>query len=295
MEPFVLDGKKLSKLYENQIRLEVEKLISDGRRVPGLGVILVGDNPASKAYVANKGKFAKRVGFHTVQIDLAANATYEEVEGAIQQLNKQNDIDGILLQLPLPSHLDSAKLLDVIDPRKDADGLHPVNQGLLMKGKAFAKPCTPRGCMALLDYYYWSERKEGEAPPAADLSGKIAAVVGRSILVGKPLSLLLLERNATVIATHSRTKDIETVTRQADIVIAASGVPHLVKKGWVKEGAVVIDVGINRLSDGSLTGDVAYDEVSEVASAITPVPGGVGPMTVAMLMANTLELRLKRI
>lgn len=288
-----LNGKLLATVVEREISARVEALRSSGGRVPGLGVLLVGDNPASLAYVSTKEKVAKRCGLASIEVRLPKDATFSQVADAISSLNKNPDIDGILLQLPVPEHLDSDKLLDLIDPAKDADGLHPLNQGLLMGGRAAVKPCTPLGCMKLIDLAF---AKVDPADPSVSLSkipevslkGKSAVVVGRSILVGKPVALLLLERNATVTMAHSKTADLAAVCRNADIVVAACGQPGLVKGDWIKPGAIVIDVGINRLSDGKLTGDVAYSEAREVAGAVTPVPGGVGPMTVVMLIYNTL-------
>ncbi len=263
-----------------------------------MGVILVGDNPASKSYVANKEKFAARCGIKAFDKILPSDASVADVERAILEFNRTPEIDGILLQLPLPSHLKANPLISLIDPKKDADGLHPVNQGLLMRGEGSLRPCTPVGVLKFVDLAF-SSVESGAAGATlsnikpADLSGKMAVVIGRSILVGKPVSLLLQERNATVIMAHSKTKDLASVVRQGDVVVAAVGVPHLVKGDWIKEGAVVIDVGINRMSDGKLTGDVEFPSAAQRASAITPVPGGAGPMTVAMLIHNTLQAYLR--
>ncbi len=268
--------------------------------VPGLAVLLVGEDPASGYYVRTKSKVATRCGFQTFDERLPASASFDDVAAVLTRFNEDANIHGILLQLPLPASLPENKLLDLIDPEKDADGLHPYNQGLLARGDALLKPCTPLGCMHLVDLALSDiESGEGELPkhglPRGDLSAKHAVVIGRSILVGKPLVQLLLERNATVTTVHSRTAKIEEICRSADILIAAVGRPHLVTSGWVKEGAIVIDVGINRLEDGSLTGDVDYDAVAPICQAITPVPGGVGPMTVAMLMENTFNSFLRSI
>ncbi len=290
----VLDGKWLGALVQKQIKATVDKESARRGRAPGLAVILVGDNPASKTYVANKERAAAACGFVAFDAKLGAQASEAEIAAVIQKFNNDSKVDGILLQLPLPKGLNEKKLLDLIDSRKDADGLHPTNQGLLMRGEGRLRSCTPLGAMLLLDLAF-SEAASGDASAQlsdirpADLSGKRAIVIGRSILVGKPVALMLLERNATVTMAHSRTKDLPAVTREADIVIAAVGVPELVKGDWIKPGAIVIDVGINRTAAGTLVGDVDYAECSRNASAITPVPGGVGPMTVTMLMKNTLE------
>lgn len=297
--PKILDGKWLAEQVLAKVQQEVSSLTSSGQRAPGLGVLLVGDNPASKAYVANKEKCATKCGFQTFDVRLAADASFESVREAVLQFNNDNRVDGILMQLPLPGHLDSSKLLDLIDPAKDADGLHPLNQGLLMKGAGTLRPCTPLGVMRHIDLAYSAvdpSKPESitQEIPVARLDGKHVVVVGRSVLVGKPVGFLCLERNATVTFGHSKTHDLPALCRSADIVIAAVGVPHLVKAEWVKEGAVVIDVGINRLPSGKLTGDVDFEAVAPKTQAITPVPGGVGPMTVAMLIQNTLQARKLR-
>jgi methylenetetrahydrofolate dehydrogenase (NADP+)/methenyltetrahydrofolate cyclohydrolase len=286
MTATLIDGKIISA----QVRERIKNTVADVRaksphaRAPGLAVILVGDNPASKTYVANKGKAARECGFETFDAVLPHNATYEQVASAIESFNLNPAVDGILLQLPLPKELDcSDRLISLIDPQKDADGLHPVNQGLLMQGRAELKPCTPAGCIELLEQ------------SGVSLAGKHAVVIGRSILVGKPAALLLLEKHATVTIAHSKTKDLAAVVKSADIVVAAVGIPEFVKGDWIREGAVVIDVGINRMPDGKLKGDVDFDAASRVASQITPVPGGVGPMTIAMLLQNTLTAYLKKI
>jgi len=286
----ILDGKWLSEQIQARIRREVEEL----GYAPGLGVILVGDDPASHTYVANKEKLAKGCGLETFEVRLPATASFDDVRGAIEGFNRDDRVDGILLQLPLPREIRGRTndLLSLIDPRKDADGLHPFNQGLLMRGEGVVTPCTPQGAMALIDLALSGSPVGGAEPvslPAADLAGKHAVVIGRSILVGKPVGLLLLDRNATVTLAHSKTPDLPAVCRGADIVVAAVGVPRLVKREWIKPGAIVIDVGINRLDTGKLAGDVDFDGVKEIAAAITPVPKGVGPMTVVMLILNTLS------
>lgn len=287
----VLDGKFLSGLIKKDIAEKVAKAVAAGHRKPGLGVVLVGENPASKTYVANKEKFAAECGFAATDVRLGADSTITQVRDAIKRLNQDQSVDGILLQLPLPKHLDANQCIPLIHPAKDADGLHPLNQGLLLRGEGGVRPCTPQGSLAMIDLalhsgglpQHFSEIKE------ASLAGKRAVVIGRSILVGKPVALMLLERNATVTQAHSKTADLPEVCREADIIVAAVGIPNLVKADWIKPGAIVIDVGINRLDTGKLTGDVAYEECAAQASAITPVPGGVGPMTVAMLIRNTYE------
>jgi methylenetetrahydrofolate dehydrogenase (NADP+)/methenyltetrahydrofolate cyclohydrolase len=298
-EPFLLDGKKLASELQKTIFERATAGKERCGRAPGLGVILVGDNPASKAYVGRKEKVAAKCGFATFDKKLPETASYADVSAAIKEFNDNTDVDGILLQLPLPGDLDSNSLLDEIDPALDADGLHPLNQGLLMRGEGVLRPCTPSGCMRLIDLAYSRDTFHlGEHPytelPEVDLSGKNAVVIGRSILVGKAVAFMLLERNATVQMMHSRTKDIEKLCQQADVVVAAVGRPHMVTGDWIKEGAVVIDVGINRLENGKLTGDVDFESAAPKAAAITPVPGGVGPMTVAMLMNNTLSAFEKR-
>lgn len=280
--PLVIDGKEIARCIRAEIA-EAVSVYKQSKRAPGLGVILVGDNPASKTYVASKEKSAKECGFETFDFKLSATSTQEEVLSAIQSFNSNPGVDGILLQLPVPKHLDSDALISAIAPEKDADGLHPVSQGLLMQGRAKFKPCTPSGVIELL-------RRSN-----IEISGKHAVVIGRSILVGKPAALLLLEENATVTVAHSRTKDLPGLVRSADIVVAAVGIPEFVKGDWIKPGAAVIDVGINRLENGKLVGDVEYGRASEYASAITPVPGGVGPMTIAMLLQNTFTAYKHRI
>lgn len=287
----ILDGKWLASLVRRDIQSRVEALKVVAKRPPGLGVILIGDNPASQTYVATKERIAAQCGFHTQDIRLPSAASFREVQDGIRRLNQDEKIDGILLQLPLPSGLDATLLLDEILPEKDADGLHPLNQGLSFRGGHGTRPCTPSGVLKLIDLAFAKVESGAEISfdeiKDADISGLRVVVIGRSILVGRPLAFMLLERNATVTIAHSRTKGLQDVVREADIVVAAVGVPKLVKADWVKSGAIVIDVGTNRLNTGELVGDVDYAEVLPIASAITPVPGGVGPMTVAMLMQNT--------
>lgn len=291
--PKILDGKKLSQAVARTLSQAISAHKGAVGREPGLAVILVGDDAASKTYVASKHRAAKSCGIKTFDASLPATVTAQQLAQVITDFNSRADVDGILLQLPLPKPLDGAHFTQMIAPQKDADGLHPLNQGLLLQGLRAPRACTPLGAMTMIDLAL-SDVDLTDATtladiPKASLAGKRAVVVGRSQLVGKPVGILLLERNATVTYAHSKTTDIARVCSEADILIAAVGVPELIKADWVKPGAIVIDVGINRLSDGRLVGDVAYQEVAPKSSAITPVPGGVGPMTVAMLMSNTVE------
>ncbi len=289
----LLDGKALSQAVSRSTKRRAEAVTERIGRKPGLAVILVGENPASKTYVASKTKLATQSGLAVFDAHLPATTTAEELSKVIQSYNNDESVDGILLQLPLPAPLDGATFVREIDSEKDADGLHPTNQGLLLQGAKGPRSCTPLGVMALLDLALSglaiTETLTMDDVPRASLAGKSAVVIGRSQLVGKPISFLLLERNATVTMAHSKTADLAAVCRGADIVVAAVGVPNLVKRDWIKPGAIVLDVGINRMPDGKLAGDVAFDELKDVASAITPVPGGVGPMTVAMLISNTVD------
>lgn len=276
----LLDGKALAAQIQTDLADAVQVFTAQGHRPPGLAVIMVGDNPASAAYVRNKERACSRVGIASYGKHLPATVSQQEVADLIQQLNADPNVDGILVQLPLPDHLDAVALLHTIDPDKDADGLHPINLGRLVRGEPGLRSCTPYGVMRLLE------------AAKIDPAGATAVVVGRSILVGKPMALMLLEANATVTMAHSRTPDLAAVMRQADILVAAVGRPGMITAADVKPGGVVIDVGINRVEqpDGSarLVGDVDFASVEPVASAITPVPGGVGPMTVAMLLENTV-------
>ena len=268
----IIDGKKLAENLRHKIANEVKEF----SRPPGLAVILVGDDSASQVYVRNKTKACVEVGFYSDQIHKSANITQEELLSEIQRLNNNETIDGILVQLPLPPHIDANVIIEAIIPEKDVDGFSNENVGKLMLNKPFLSPCTPKGVMAMLETLNY------------DLRGKDCVIIGASKIVGRPMSMELLNAGATVVVCHKDTKKIVEKARMADVIIAAAGVAHLVKADWVKEGAIVIDVGINRLKDGTLTGDVDYDEVKDKASAISPVPGGVGPMTVAMLIVNTL-------
>ncbi|AFZ35244.1 5,10-methylenetetrahydrofolate dehydrogenase (NADP+) [Stanieria cyanosphaera PCC 7437] len=276
----ILDGKALAQKIQLQLQNQVRSLQTKIGRPPGLAVLMVGDNPASAVYVRNKEKSCHKVGIASLGKHFPENTSQAELEQVIQQLNQDERVDGILVQLPLPKHLDAVSLLHTIAPHKDADGLHPVNLGHLVRSETGLRSCTPAGVMKLLQEY--------QIP----LAGKKAVVVGRSILVGKPLALMLLEENATVTIAHSRTQDLVGVCREADLLIAAVGKPQLITAAMVKPGAVVIDVGINRVEDeqgkSQLVGDVDFEAVAEVAQYITPVPGGIGPMTVAMLLQNTV-------
>lgn len=277
MSAKIIDGKAIAKKVRAEVKEEVEKLKKEGIE-PFLAVILIGDDPASQVYVRNKEKAAEKVGIKSVTHRLPADIEEKEVRKLIENLNNDPKVHGILIQLPLPKHLPERELLELVDPRKDADGFHPYNMGRLLIGAPTQLPCTPNGIIRLLD-------EEG-----IEIKGKDAVVVGRSVIVGKPLGLLLLSRHATVTTCHTKTADLAAHTRRADILIVAAGRPRVVTADMVKEGAVVIDVGVNRLEDGSLCGDVDFEAVKEKASYITPVPGGVGPMTVAMLLKNTVEI-----
>ena len=276
----IIDGKALAKKMQGAIATEVALLQTEYGRPPGLAVLMVGDNPASAAYVRNKETACKKVGIVSFGKHFPASVTQAELEQVIDQLNADDRVDGILIQLPLPENLDAIALLNRLDPAKDADGLHPHNLGKLARGEDGLRSCTPAGVMELL------------AETKVDLTGKNAVVIGRSILVGKPVALMLLEKNATVTIAHSRTKNLAEITRKADILIAAIGSPEMITADMVKPDAVVIDVGINRVIDyagkSRLVGDVDFAGINQIASQITPVPGGVGPMTVTMLLQNTV-------
>ncbi len=244
---------------------------------PGLAVIIVGDDPASRVYVNNKKKACEECGIYSEEYALSAQTTQEELLNLIDTLNKKSDISGILVQLPVPKHIDEETIINAIDPKKDVDAFHPVNVGKIMVGNYDFVPCTPAGVMELI-------RESG-----VEVSGKECVVVGRSNIVGKPQAMLLLHQNGTVTICHSRTKDLAQKTKNADILVAAVGIPNFIKGDMIKEGAVVIDVGINRMEDKTLCGDVDFESAKNIAGAITPVPGGVGPMTIAMLMKNTVK------
>ena len=281
----LLDGKALAKQIQTDRLANIQAWQANYGRPPGLAVLMVGDHPASMAYVRNKEKACERMGIASLGKHLPADSSQQAIADEILALNQNPQVDGILVQLPLPDHLDAPALLNLIDPEKDADGLHPINLGRLIRGEPGLRSCTPAGIMRLLDAYH------------IPLAGKRAVVLGRSILVGKPMSLLLLAANATPTLAHSKTQNLAEVTRSADILVAAVGIPHFVSPAMVKPGATVIDVGINRVPDlandpsGSktrLVGDVDFAAVEPIAAAITPVPGGIGPMTVTMLLENTI-------
>ncbi len=278
----LLDGKALAQQIQTNRLASVKAWSETYGRSPGLAVLMVGDNSASARYVRNKEKACDRVGIASLGKNLPKDSTQEEIAQEIIALNQNSQVDGILVQLPLPEHLDATALLNLIDPDKDADGLHPINLGRLVRGEPGLRSCTPAGVMRLLKAY--------DIPTA----GKTAVVLGRSILVGKPMGLMLLEANATPTMAHSKSQNLSELTRSADILVSAVGIPHLIDKSMVKPGATVIDVGINGIPNpetgkSKLVGDIDFDSVEPVAGAITPVPGGIGPMTVAMLLENTIE------
>ncbi len=273
----IIDGKKEAASIREGLKSFIQNACKGVyKRVPGLTVILVGEDPASKIYVKNKEKFAKEIGILSEVIRYPTNVEEEKLLNKIKELNKDHRVSGILVQLPLPKHIDKRKVIETIDYRKDVDGFHPINVGNLSSGYDSNIPCTPLGCIKLI-------KKVEE-----NLSGKHAVVIGRSNLNGKPMTQLLLKENCTVTITHSKTKDLKAECLRADIIIAAVGIPKLVKKDWVKNEAIVIDVGINKTDEG-IVGDVDFNQVSQVAKAITPVPGGVGPMTIACLLNNTVQ------
>lgn len=279
MSAVILDGKKVAQEIKEQVKSRVDELVKRGI-TPGLAVILVGDNPASQVYVRNKEKTCRKLGIFSLRYDLPEDTPEEELLKLIEELNTNQKAHGILVQLPLPAHIDEREILYSISPNKDVDGFHPYNLGRLLIGDPLFLPCTPWGVQELLLRY------------GIDFEGKNVVIVGRSNIVGKPLAMMLVQKakgaNATVSICHTRTKNLREYTLFADVLVAACGVPRMIKGDMVKEGAVVVDVGINRVN-GSLVGDVDFEEVSKVASYITPVPGGVGPMTIAMLMANTVK------
>lgn len=275
----ILDGKATAQAVRGEVREAADRLAERGIQ-PGLAVVLVGDDPASHVYVRNKDRAAVGAGFQVQTVRLAADTSQEELESQVEALSGDPSVHGILVQLPLPAGLDKDRVLARIAPAKDVDGLLPANVAALVLGRPGLRPCTPAGCIEVLDRY------------GIGLEGKHVVIVGRSMLVGKPFAFLALERNATVTICHSRTADLAGACRSADVLVAAVGRERLVKADWLREGAVVLDVGINRGSDGKLVGDVDFEPALEKASAITPVPGGIGPMTIAMLMKNTLTAAL---
>lgn len=279
----IIDGKKISAEIKEEVKVEIDKLIEGGKRAPGLAVVIVGENPASKVYVNSKVKTCSALGIYSEKYSLGSEITEGELLKLIEELNVKEEIDGILVQLPLPKHIDEKKVIEAIKPNKDVDGFHPINLGKLVIGKNEFEPCTPYGIMELLKRY------------KIDLVGKDIVIVGRSNIVGKPLALMLTNESATVTLCHSKTKDLSQKTLNADIVIMAIGREKFLTEDMVKEGSIVIDVGINRNKLGKLCGDVDFENVSKKTSLITPVPGGVGPMTIAMLMKNTVKSRMKKI
>ncbi|VGU82876.1 bifunctional 5,10-methylene-tetrahydrofolate dehydrogenase/ 5,10-methylene-tetrahydrofolate cyclohydrolase [Streptococcus pyogenes] len=277
----LIDGKALAQKMQQELAAKVNNLKQKKGIVPGLAVILVGYDPASQVYVRNKERAALTVGFKSETVRLSEFICQEELIAVIERYNADNTIHGILVQLPLPNHINDKKIILAIDPKKDVDGFHPMNTGHLWSGRPLMVPCTPSGIMELLREYN------------VNLEGKHAVIIGRSNIVGKPMAQLLLDKNATVTLTHSRTRQLEEVCRCADVLIVAIGQGHFITKQYIKDGAIVIDVGMNRDDNGKLIGDVAFDEVAEVAAKITPVPGGVGPMTIAMLLEQTYQSALR--
>ena len=273
----ILDGKTLAKKIEDSVLSQTELLKEETGRVPGLAVILVGNDPASQAYVSMKKKACDRVGFYSVTHEMPKNISQDAIENTITMMNNNPNIDGILIQLPLPSQIDTTKLLELVSPNKDVDGFHPYNVGRLTTGLDGFVPCTPLGVMEIFKEY------------DIDLKGKNCVVVGASNIVGKPMAALLLNANATVEICHIFTDDLKKHTLNADIILVGVGVINLIKKDMVKDGAIIIDIGINRADNGKLVGDVDYENVAQKCSYITPVPGGVGPMTISMLLSNTLK------
>ncbi|VHC28474.1 bifunctional 5,10-methylene-tetrahydrofolate dehydrogenase/ 5,10-methylene-tetrahydrofolate cyclohydrolase [Streptococcus pyogenes] len=277
----LIDGKALAQKMQQELAAKVNNLKQKKGIVPGLAVILVGDDSASQVYVRNKERAALTVGFKSETVRLSEFICQEELIAVIERYLHCNTIHGILVQLPLPNHINDKKIILAIDPKKDVDGFHPMNTGHLWSGRPLMVPCTPSGIMELLREYN------------VNLEGKHAVIIGRSNIVGKPMAQLLLDKNATVTLTHSRTRQLEEVCRCADVLIVAIGQGHFITKQYIKDGAIVIDVGMNRDDNGKLIGDVAFDEVAEVAAKITPVPGGVGPMTIAMLLEQTYQSALR--
>jgi methylenetetrahydrofolate dehydrogenase (NADP+)/methenyltetrahydrofolate cyclohydrolase len=277
----IMDGKATAKAVQEKIAQDVERLKPTGKR-PGLAVVLVGEDPGSKIYVGRKKKACEDLGFYSEEYRLPADTKEADLLALVKKLNAKPEINGVLVQLPLPNGLNPQKVIETIDPEKDVDGMHPASLGKLVAGLPGLRSCTPAGVMVMLQHY------------GISVAGKDAVVIGRSIMVGKPMAQLLIEANATVTVCHSKTRNIGEVIRRADIVVAAMGKPKFVKADMIKDGAVVVDVGMNRLADGKLSGDVDYEAIAPKASAITPVPGGVGPMTIAMLMKNTYEAFLRQ-
>jgi len=277
-----IDGKQIADALIVKVRDRIKARVADGQRAPGLAVVLIGNDPASAVYVASKRKRCEETGIKSFSYDLEESTTQEELLNLIDELNNNPEVDGILVQLPLPKHLDADLVIDHIDPHKDVDGFHPYNFGRLAQRRPLLRPCTPRGIMTLLE------------STGVNLEGLDAVVVGASNIVGRPMSLELLMARCTVTICHSKTKNLAEKVAAADIVVAGVGIPNFVKGEWIKAGAIVIDVGINRLDNGKLVGDVEFDEANKNAAWITPVPGGVGPMTVATLLENTLDAAEQR-
>ncbi len=280
-----IDGKALSAKIKEEVKVEVSELFEKEQIIPGLAVILVGDDPASATYVASKAKACKNAGIYSVEHKMPSTITQEELLEIIDKMNNNPKLDGILVQLPLPKHIDTRTVLEAINPLKDVDGFHPYNVGRMVSNLDTFLPATPFGVMRMFEEHN------------INLSGKDAVVIGRSDIVGKPMASLLINAGATVTVCNSKTKDLQSYTKKADIVVVAVGIPHLVKANMIKDGAILIDVGINRLDTGKLTGDVDFEDCKTKCSYITPVPGGVGPMTIAMLLKNTIKaakLRKKR-
>lgn len=277
MSAEILDGKAIAADVRQNVKQRVGEITASGKRAPGLAVVLVGENPASQVYVRNKRKACEEVGFYSELHELSATATEQELLALVDNLNAKNAIDGILVQLPLPDHIDEEAVIERILPTKDVDGFHPYNVGRLALRMPLLRPCTPRGVMTMLE-------RTGQK-----IEGMDAVIIGQSNIVGRPMALELLAARCTITVCHSRTKDLEEKARNADILVVATGRPKMVPGDWVKPGAIVIDVGINRTEEGKLVGDVDFDSAKENAGWITPVPGGVGPMTIATLLENTLQ------
>jgi methylenetetrahydrofolate dehydrogenase (NADP+)/methenyltetrahydrofolate cyclohydrolase len=278
----LIDGKAIAREVKNEVRAAVDRMIAAGRRPPGLAVVMVGDNPASAVYVRNKRSACLECGIRSVAIDLPQSTSEIELLTRIDELNADESIDGILVQLPVPEHIRQTEIVERLDPRKDVDGFHPYNIGRLAERNPLIRPCTPYGVVRMLDHI------------GVAVKGLHCVIVGASNSVGRPMSLELLLMGATTTVTHRFTSDLEHHVREAEVLVAAAGKPGLIRGEWIREGAVVVDVGINRLDDGKLCGDVDFASAAQRASWISPVPGGVGPMTVAMLMKNTLEAALRR-
>lgn len=282
VDPRIIDGKSIAKHFRNEIKTKVSEIIKAGQRPPGLGVILVGDDPASHIYVKNKRVACEEVGFHSDVQHYPSIISEDELLEQIHSLNENNNIDGILVQLPLPDHINQSRILEAIIPEKDVDGFHAYNIGRLCQRKPILRPCTPKGVVKLMEHLN------------IEVKRKHAVIVGASNIVGRPMGLELLNLGATITICHRFTQDLPDIIKLADILVVAAGKPHLIKGEWVKDGACVFDVGINRLENGKLVGDVGFEEALKRARLITPVPGGVGPMTIVCLLDNTLEAYLKR-